>query len=97
MKSLDTAIKSLELVYKNPKIMLVPLAIIGLSFIFLFAIGLFVGINIINIIFGKLNAIGALSNLSTSFLVILALVLLYSAIIFLISPFITGMLISSGI
>jgi hypothetical protein len=38
MKSLDTAIKSLELVYKNPKIMLIPLAVIGLSFIFLFAL-----------------------------------------------------------
>jgi hypothetical protein len=97
MKSLDTAIKSFELVYKNPKIMLVPLAIIGLSFIFLFAIGLFVSINIINIIFGKLNAIDALSNLSTPFLVILALVLLYLVILFLISPLITGMLISSGI
>jgi hypothetical protein len=97
MKSLDTAIKSLELVYKNPKIMLIPLAVIGLSFIFLFALGLFVGINIINIILRGGNAIDAISNLSISFLVILALVLLYLVILFLISPFITGMFISSGI
>jgi len=87
MKSLDTAIESLRIVYKNPKIILIPLVAYILSFIFIFAIGLSFGINIL--LGGDLSSI--FSSLS------LLMILLLLIIAFLIYPIFNGMLISSGI
>ena len=87
MKSLDTVIESFKLVYKNPKIMLIPLAISALSFIFIFITGLFFGVGIDDIFRGIKNA----KYFSSPPLII---ILLFSLLIY---PILVGMLISSGI
>jgi hypothetical protein len=87
MKSLDTVIESFKLVYKNPKIMLIPLTIFALSFIFIFTLGLFFDVGI-DTIFRELKNAEYFSGLH------LIIISLFS---FLIYPFLIGMLISSGI
>jgi MFS family permease len=87
MKSLDTAIESFRIVYKNPKIIVIPFVMYILSFVLIFAIGLSFGIN--TLLGGDLSSI-----FSSVFLLIIFLLLI---IAFLIYPIFNGMLISSGI
>jgi len=88
MKSLDTTIESLRVVYKNPKITLILVVAYILSFIFISAIGLSFGINIIPEADIKKSIFSSLFLLT---------ILSLSIIAFLIYPIFAGMLISSGI
>jgi hypothetical protein len=88
MKSLDTTIESLRVVYKNPKIMLILVLAYILSFIFISAIGLSFGIST------PPEGDVEKSIFSGLFLLMILPLLI---IAFLIYPIFAGMLISSGI